>query len=40
MLWLLVLLVAFFVWMGWVLHKRRPNPPGQDTPRRDLGSFN
>ena len=35
----LAVLIAIFVWGGWVLSKRSPNPPGQDTPRKDLGNF-
>ena len=36
---LLAVLIAFFVWMGWVLSKRSPNRPGEDTPRKYLGLF-
>ena len=39
-LWIfLAVLLAFFVWVGWVLSKRSPNRPGKDTPRKDLGLF-
>jgi hypothetical protein len=35
----LILLIGFFAWAGWVLRKRSPNRPGDDTPRRDLGGM-
>ena len=35
----LILLIGFFAWTGWVLHKRSPNRPGEDTPRKDMGIF-
>jgi hypothetical protein len=39
-LWIvLAVLLAFFVWVGWVLSKLSPNRPGGDTPRKDLGLF-
>jgi hypothetical protein len=39
--WLIVIvpLIAFCAWMGWVLHKRSPNRPGEDTPRRNPGGM-
>lgn len=39
--WLIVviLLIAFFAWAGWVLNKRSPSRPGEDRPKRDLGGF-
>ena len=30
-------LLAFFAWAAWVLHKRSPNPPGEEKPH--LGEF-
>jgi hypothetical protein len=38
-IFVLVLMVVFFAWTGWVLRKRSPNRPGEDTPRRDLGGM-
>ena len=39
--WLIVvlLLVAFLAWAGWVLNKRSPSPHGEDRPKRDLGGM-